>query len=209
MQGIREMGVAGLGLPKDLEQWRQRVQWVAEHVTPSPVPDLTHNVLMAGLETWLAPHLMGCRSKAQLQSLNWSVILRSAGLHRPGRRVKLCLVLHSCLLGVQCFAMFCISVAAVRGRRAACRSLLSWEQQQEVESLAPEKWQVGGWRFVYGTTWPFTLRCPPFVYRGEQQLQPPLCLPVMQTPGGSKLSIDYSHHPPLLKVGSDCFGSFL
>ena len=78
MQGIREMGFAGLGLPKDLEQWRQRVQWVADHITPSPVPDLSHSALMAGLETWLAPHLMGCRSKAQLQGLNWSVILRSA-----------------------------------------------------------------------------------------------------------------------------------
>ena len=84
MQGIREMGFAGLGLPKDVEQWRQRVQWVAEHVAPSPIPDLAHDALMAGLETWLAPHLMGCRSKAQLQSLNWSVILRSAALHRPG-----------------------------------------------------------------------------------------------------------------------------
>ena len=35
------------------------------------------------------------------------------------------------------------------------------------------------------------------------------CLPVMQTPGGSKLSIDYSQHPPLLKVGSDFLGSLL
>lgn len=78
MQGIREMGFAGLGVPKDLEQWRQRVQWVAEHIRPSPVPNLAHDALMAGLETWLAPHLMGCRSKAQLQSLNWNVILRSA-----------------------------------------------------------------------------------------------------------------------------------
>lgn len=66
---------------------------------------------------------------------------------------------------------------------------------------------------AFGTIWPLLCVAHLVCHRVEQQLQPTACLPVMQTPGGSKQSIDYSHHPPLLKVGTNpwaaCFDGCL
>ena len=47
---------------------------------------------------------------------------------------------------------------------AACRSLLSWEMQQEVGILAPDTWQVSGCGSSLWHNVALALRCASFVF---------------------------------------------
>lgn len=83
MQGLREMGFAGLGLPKATESWRLRTEWLrsqAPETLPDlagqKLPDLSEAGLMAGLEGWLGPHLAGVRNKGDIQRIDLGSILR-------------------------------------------------------------------------------------------------------------------------------------
>jgi ATP-dependent helicase HrpB len=50
--------------------------WLAGHAPQLGLPDLSDAALVAAAERWLAPHLRGVRSKAQLQQLDLTSILR-------------------------------------------------------------------------------------------------------------------------------------
>ena len=50
--------------------------WLAGHAPQLGLPDLSDAALVAGADRWLAPHLAGVRSKAHLQQLDLSTILR-------------------------------------------------------------------------------------------------------------------------------------
>ena len=54
---------------------RERVEFLRS--LNSEWPDWSNKTLIATLETWLAPYLAGCTSRADLEALNLSIILRS------------------------------------------------------------------------------------------------------------------------------------
>lgn len=73
IQGIREMGLGCLPWAKDLEQWRQRVQFL-HRAAPDRWPDVSDTALLDGLEEWLSPYLTGVTRRAHLDRID----LRSA-----------------------------------------------------------------------------------------------------------------------------------
>lgn len=76
LQGFKEMnGLASLGIPKDLEAWRQRVCWLNRFSSGASLPDLSDEGLVASCSKWLPQHLSGVRSKADLTNLDWRSIL--------------------------------------------------------------------------------------------------------------------------------------
>lgn len=55
--------------------------WLAGHAPQLGLPDLSDAALVASADHWLAPHLGGVRSKAHLQQLDLSSILRCHDVH--------------------------------------------------------------------------------------------------------------------------------
>ena len=50
--------------------------WLAARAPQLGLPDLGDAALVATADAWLAPHLVGVRTKAQLQAIELSAILR-------------------------------------------------------------------------------------------------------------------------------------
>ncbi len=75
-QGFKEMGgLQSLGLPKELEAWRQRVCWLQRQRPEEQLPDLSDEALASTAHVWLKPFLTRVRSKADLTKLDWQAIL--------------------------------------------------------------------------------------------------------------------------------------
>jgi ATP-dependent helicase HrpB len=76
---LRGGGWPSLPIPAAAEAWRARAAWLhaAELAAcgSSSLPDLSSSQLLATLDAWLAPHLPGVRTKAQLQRLPWADVL--------------------------------------------------------------------------------------------------------------------------------------
>lgn len=78
LEGIRAMGLECLPWNEEARQLQARVlslrQWLPEEVWP----DLSDDVLLAGLEEWLAPYLNGMNRRAHLAKLNLADLLRNS-----------------------------------------------------------------------------------------------------------------------------------
>lgn len=84
-QGFKMIrGLRNLGIPKELEAWRQRIGWIrrqqqSHSASLSPesqkdlLPDLSDEALVLTAGNWLKPYLSGVRSKADLAKLDWKV----------------------------------------------------------------------------------------------------------------------------------------
>ena len=68
--------LSALHWPKDLAAWRGRVAWLAARAPQLGLPDLSDAALVTSADVWLAPHLAGFRTKAQLQAIQLTPILR-------------------------------------------------------------------------------------------------------------------------------------
>lgn len=76
LKGIHESGFDCLPLGKKVRTWMARVQFIHDHGPERGLwPDMQPAALMAGLEDWLGPHLVGCRSLAALKKLDMLSIL--------------------------------------------------------------------------------------------------------------------------------------
>ena len=80
MQGLRGMGLKGMGLSKSTQAWLQRVAWLKQHGPTeecAQLADLTEQALSDGdAAAWLQSFVTGARSQADLQKLAWGDILR-------------------------------------------------------------------------------------------------------------------------------------
>lgn len=80
MQGLRGMGLKGMGLSKGTQAWLQRIAWLKQHGSTdecAQLPDLTEQTLFdSGPASWLQPFLTGARTQTDLQKLAWGDILR-------------------------------------------------------------------------------------------------------------------------------------
>ncbi len=74
VEGIRELGLGILPMSKIAALYRARVQWLADK--GSDVPDLSDEVLLDTLETWLQPHLSGMKKPDDLKRLDMGTILK-------------------------------------------------------------------------------------------------------------------------------------
>ena len=81
LQLIRQQGLTLLTWPENLLRWRERVQFL--HQTEprqngtAQWPDLSDSTLLASLEHWLAPFLIGISSKQGLKQLDLTTALHS------------------------------------------------------------------------------------------------------------------------------------
>lgn len=74
--GVREMGLACLPWDNESERWRQRVVFLHRHA-PQEWPDLSDEGLLARLDEWLAPFLIGMSRYDHLQRLDLMAALTS------------------------------------------------------------------------------------------------------------------------------------
>lgn len=133
-----------------------------QHCGSSSLPDLSPTGLMGMLGVWLAPHLAGVRSKAQLAKLDWlsifknmvslaicietAMLLRWCGRHphqahmQQNRYVKLglcCCGTHKPPLSLNSPCMRLIRPCAAASCCLCCCHQMTWDQQQQVEREAP------------------------------------------------------------------------
>ncbi|MFN4283424.1 MAG: ATP-dependent helicase HrpB [Alphaproteobacteria bacterium] len=78
MDGIRQIGLAALPWSDGARQLRARVAFVKTADPAGDWPDLSDGALTATLDDWLAPHLGGLKSRADLARLNLTEILGNA-----------------------------------------------------------------------------------------------------------------------------------
>jgi len=74
IEGIRHHGISCLPWSKDQRHWQSRVQFLRRVMGPEATwPDVTDDVLLQTLETWLAPYLTDLTSLSQVQrvDLTW------------------------------------------------------------------------------------------------------------------------------------------
>lgn len=83
LDGIRALGLSALNWSRDAENLRGRVNFLRRHFTESKGkdempdwPDLSDAALLATLDRWLAPYLMGITRRAQLASVDVAAALR-------------------------------------------------------------------------------------------------------------------------------------
>ncbi|MDP5325971.1 MAG: ATP-dependent helicase HrpB, partial [Paracoccaceae bacterium] len=74
LEGLRDLGIAALNWTDAAQRFRARVLFLAAQ--GADVPDMRDDGLLAGLPDWLAPHLAGVRSAADLRALNPTEPLR-------------------------------------------------------------------------------------------------------------------------------------
>jgi ATP-dependent helicase HrpB len=74
LEGLRTQGIGALSWTAATRQLRHRLQIARRHLGP-PWPDCGEEHLSAELETWLGPHLEGCRSLEDLRGLDLSEAL--------------------------------------------------------------------------------------------------------------------------------------
>ncbi len=70
LDGISKMGLEVLGWTDEARQLVARIRFLARAFPDQGWPDLTAEHLQATVTDWLAPFLIGCRSKADLARLN-------------------------------------------------------------------------------------------------------------------------------------------
>lgn len=76
VDGVRAEGLALLPLTPAVQGWRARVQLV-HRTLGDPWPDVSDDALLAALDDWLAPHLVGVRRRADLAALDMAAVLGS------------------------------------------------------------------------------------------------------------------------------------
>ena len=76
VDGVRAEGLALLPLTPAVQGWRARVQLV-HRTLGDPWPDVSDAALLATLDDWLAPHLVGVRRRADLARLDVGAVLGS------------------------------------------------------------------------------------------------------------------------------------
>lgn len=84
--GIRARGAGALPWTESARRFRERVAFLRRR-EPGRWPALDDAGLLAGLERWLAPHLLGTRRLAELRALDLAALLR--GLLDGARRAEL------------------------------------------------------------------------------------------------------------------------
>jgi ATP-dependent helicase HrpB len=88
IEGIRLMGSDSLPWKKETRSLQHRSEWLRRSgLAPQPWPDLSDANLLATLETWLGPSLIGIRQRAQLQKVDLSAALGT--LFRRDQRTAL------------------------------------------------------------------------------------------------------------------------
>jgi len=76
--GIRQTGLACLSWNQEIESWRKRIAFLRDVQGPEAGwPDLSDAALVAGLEEWLAPSLVGMRRLTRLARIDLAGILRA------------------------------------------------------------------------------------------------------------------------------------
>ncbi|HEY4136234.1 MAG TPA: ATP-dependent helicase HrpB [Alphaproteobacteria bacterium] len=78
LDGIRQMGLAALPWTDGVRQLQTRLAFVRSADPQGDWPDLSDATLLASLGDWLAPHLDGLKSRADLARLNLTEILGAA-----------------------------------------------------------------------------------------------------------------------------------
>jgi ATP-dependent helicase HrpB len=79
LTGLRQLGLATLPWTAELHQWRARVALMRQYAVPSsdPWPDLSDGALLAGLDEWAPPWMVGLTRKDHFARLDLSSALRS------------------------------------------------------------------------------------------------------------------------------------
>jgi ATP-dependent helicase HrpB len=79
LAGLRQLGLAALPWTKDLEQWRARVALMRRYSVPSsdPWPDLGDDALLATLDEWAPPWLVGFTRRDHFSRMELGTALRS------------------------------------------------------------------------------------------------------------------------------------
>jgi ATP-dependent helicase HrpB len=77
LDGVRALGLEALPWTREAESLRERVLFLRRH-NGEGWPDLSNTALLATLDAWLAPHLVGIARRTQLERLDLAEILRGA-----------------------------------------------------------------------------------------------------------------------------------
>lgn len=75
LAAVRSAGVRSLGLSREADAFRTRVEFLRRH--GESLPDFSDEALLAGLETWLLPYMSGITRISALTSLDFLQIFRS------------------------------------------------------------------------------------------------------------------------------------
>jgi ATP-dependent helicase HrpB len=78
LDGLKQIGIAALPWTNGAQQLRARVAFLRAADPQGAWPDLSNAALLASLDDWLAPHLCGLKSRADLAKLQLSDILGGA-----------------------------------------------------------------------------------------------------------------------------------
>ncbi len=76
LEGIRTEGIALLHLSDHTQRWRERVTVCRRHLGDS-WPDVSDQILLENLSTWLGPLLTGCTKRADLARVDTNSAVRS------------------------------------------------------------------------------------------------------------------------------------
>ena len=76
LEGIRAEGIVLLHLSDDTQRWRERVMVCRRHLGES-WPDVSDQILLENLSTWLGPFLTGCTKRADLARVDTNSAVRS------------------------------------------------------------------------------------------------------------------------------------
>nr|MCU0564599.1 ATP-dependent helicase HrpB [Desulfobacterales bacterium] len=85
LEGVREMGLACLPWTAGLRRWQQRVLFLRQALGRDEWPEVTDEGLLARLEEWLLPSLVGVSRASGLKAVDLGAALESL-LARPQRR---------------------------------------------------------------------------------------------------------------------------
>jgi ATP-dependent helicase HrpB len=85
LDGVRQMGLAGLPWSDELKVWRERIAFL--RAADESWPDLSDEALLAGLDEWLGPFLDGVRRREHLQRVDLGAALRTLVPWEQARRL--------------------------------------------------------------------------------------------------------------------------
>jgi ATP-dependent helicase HrpB len=79
LEGLRELGIAGLPWTPDLRQWQARVMLMRQYAVPSaqPWPDLSDEALAASLEAWAPPWIGAVTRREHFARIDLRAALQS------------------------------------------------------------------------------------------------------------------------------------
>ncbi len=88
--GMRAMGMAGLPWTSELRQWQARVMLMQTYAvpTPEPWPDLSDAALMATLEDWAPPWILGFSRREHFSGMDMGNALRSRLSYAQGATLE-------------------------------------------------------------------------------------------------------------------------